>query len=272
MIDLHTHSSASDGELPPGDLVNFAADSGITALALTDHNTVSGLEEAKIAAANRGIKFIPGIELNIDWPKGEFHLLGLDLQEISPKMEELISEIHVHRDKRNAKITSLIQAGGFDFDFEEFRQFCKTQCIGRPHFARFFEMKGWTSSYQKAFDKFFAMGKPFYVKNGGCPLLRGIDAIKSCGGKAVLAHPMSLYISRSALEQLCLKFKDDGIEGLGAFHSGAKRNDCFWLKSLAEKYNFFVTAGSDFHGTSLRRDRKIGCWGEDREITVDLLK
>lgn len=271
MIDLHTHSSASDGDLSPDELVNFAADSGITTLALTDHNTVSGLEEAKVAAKKRGINFIPGIEINIEWTRGEFHLLGLELQEISSEMKNIIEEIRCYRDERNAKITSLIQKGGFDFDFDEFLAVCKTKCIGRPHFARFFAMKGWTSTYQKAFDKFFSAGKPFYVKNTGCVLSEAIHAIQSCGGKAVMAHPMSLYVSRSGMERLCERFKGYGIEGMEAFHPGAKPNDCFWLKSLAEKYDFFVTGGSDFHGIGLRSDRKIGFWGEDRKITADLL-
>ena len=141
MIDLHTHSTASDGTYSPRELVNTAFSRGISVLGLTDHDTVDGLKEAKLAADEivkngNSFTFVPGIELNIQWPTGEFHLLGLGLKEKSAELSSIISFLEEERETRNKKMEHLLQNAGVDISLDEIKALFKTNTIGRPHFAR----------------------------------------------------------------------------------------------------------------------------------------
>ena len=271
MIDLHVHTTASDGQYTPTDIIGMAAEKNIKIIAITDHDTVAGLEEAKKAAEKAEITLVQGIELNINNSavnvNGEFHLLGLGLKQISTSLTDLIEEIINNRLERNQEIIKKIQADGFDLTLEEMLEDFPNTVIGRPHFAAELVKKKIVKTRQLAFDKYLAKGRPWYVNRVGANLDEAISAIKDSGGSPVLAHPMSLYFSWGKLPDALLNYYERGIEGLEAFHPGARVTECLRLEELAHKIGYFVTAGSDFHGEKIRSDRKLGytCGGKKIE-------
>lgn len=262
MVDLHVHSTASDGEKSPSDLLSLAKESGVGVLALTDHDTLDGLKEASLAAKKAGIVFVPGIELNIQWPTGEFHLLGLGLKKESASMKALLLKLQNNRVERNKKILFALQNQGLDANYEEFLkgQAAETpeSSLGRPHIAAYLVQKRIVKTRQKAFDKYLAKGTPFFVDFEGAELEEGVQAVLDSGGLPVMAHPLSIYVGWSKIKGVLEGIRNRGVLGLEAWHPGAKENDCRRLESLARELGLFVTAGSDYHGPNVRGDRKLG--------------
>ena len=266
MIDLHSHSSASDGILSPRDSALYAYSKNLKVWALTDHDTVDGLCDAARVCLEKQITFIPGIEINIAWPTGEFHLLGLGLREKSRELSETIEYLTDERHARNTQIIQKMNADGYKFTLEQVEsQFTASQ-IGRPHFADFLVMQKIVKNRQEAFDRFFAKGKAWYVSHNGEELETAVQAIKSAGGVPVLAHPMSLYVSWGKMDEVITSIRDKGVIGLEAYHPGARLVECQRLEKLAEKLGFFVTAGSDFHGEKVRADLKLGYTAGGKKI------
>lgn len=284
MIDLHTHTRASDGSYTPSDLVRHAAASGIIVLAITDHDTVAGIAEAQQEAASLmpdveaglpyqqttgnsrgpqsdlsapGIRIIPGVELDIDWKPGECHLLGLGLKTFHPDLIVLLDSLIADRNRRNAEIADKMRASGIDIDLERVESLANGGTVGRPHFAQFLVEAKVVKNRQQAFDKYLGKDRPFYIDRNSIPLDAGIAAIRACGGVPVLAHPMSLYVSWGTLPEVLKGFVERGIAGFEAWHPAARVNDCKRLETLARELGVCTTAGSDFHGAA-RPDRKIG--------------
>ena len=270
MIDLHVHTTASDGQYTPSQIVQMAAEKNIHTLAITDHDTVAGLEEGANAAKENHITFVPGTELNINFPTGEFHLLGLGFKKISPSLEELLTELVKNREIRNIQIIEKMRETGLDITLEEMYADFPDTVLGRPHFAAELVKKKLVKTRQQAFDRYLAKGRPWYVQRVGSNLDEAIIAIKESGGVPVIAHPMSLYLSWGKLPDTLQNFYERGVMGLEAFHPGARVTECLRLEELAQKIGFFVTAGSDFHGEKIRADRKLGhtCGGRKIEDGV----
>ncbi|MCH5294900.1 MAG: PHP domain-containing protein [Treponema sp.] len=258
MTDLHTHSSASDGTLEPAALVKYACGRGIKTLALTDHDTTKGLEEAQAESLKAGITFVPGIEISVQWPTGEFHLLGLGLRHVSRELSEIISFLREERLNRNLTMAQRLRENGADITFEEVREKFNTDNIGRPHFAQVMLDKGIISHRQAAFDKYFAKGRPCYVDRRGADLHDAVEAIKSSGGIPVQAHPLSIYVSWGKMEETMRAIKDFGVMGLEAWHPAVRISEAERLEELAHSLGMIATGGSDFHGDSVRADRHIG--------------
>lgn len=266
MIDLHTHSTASDGTFTPRELVEYAKNKGITVLALTDHDTTSGLEEAEEAARKNGIIFVPGIEINVQWPTGEFHLLGLGLKETGEKLSSIISFQKEERLNRNIQMAKKLQEAGLDISFEEVKERFNTENVGRPHFAQYMLEKKLIKNRQVAFDKYFAKGRPCFVDRCGADLEESIEAITLSGGIPVIAHPLSLYVSWGKMDDTIKIIKDKGVVGLEAWHPGSRHGEAVRLEELAHRMGMFATAGSDFHGEKVRSDRHIGYTAGNRRI------
>lgn len=258
MIDLHTHSTASDGTFSPRDLLYYAKEQGLSVLALTDHDTIDGIDEAREAAMDLDICFIPGVELNINWPTGEFHLLGLGLQENFDALQEELVLLQESRMNRNKDIIDLMQKAGFPIDFDTVSEMFETNSLGRPHIAQYLVSIKKAKNVQDAFDRYIGKGRPFYIGRKGLDLDRAIEVIKETKGVPVLAHPMSLYVSWGKLGPVLHDLHERGIEGLEAWHPGARMSECQRLDELGRKLGFFITAGSDFHGPGVRKDRKLG--------------
>lgn len=270
MIDLHVHTTASDGQYTPSQIIEKAYDKNIGVIAITDHDTIAGIDEGAAAARKHGITFVPGTELNINFPTGEFHLLGLGFKQISPSLTLLLDNLVKNRELRNAQIIEKMRAEGVDLTLEEMKADFPDTVLGRPHFAAELVKKKVVKTRQQAFDRFLAKGRPWYVQRVGSNLDEAIIAIKESGGVPVIAHPMSLYLSWGKLPDTLQDFYDRGVMGLEAFHPGARVTECLRLEELAHKIGYFVTAGSDFHGEKIRADRKLGHTCGGRKIEDDV--
>ncbi len=264
MIDLHVHTTASDGQYTPSQIIEFAHNKNIGVIAITDHDTVAGIDEGKKAAKKLGVTFVPGTELNISFPTGEFHLLGLGFKQISPSLTTLLDNLVKNRELRNVQIIEKMREGGVDITLEEMQADFPDTVLGRPHFAAELVKKKVVKTRQQAFDRFLAKGRPWYVQRVGSNLDEAIVAIKESGGVPVIAHPMSLYLSWGKLPDALQDFYERGVVGLEAFHPGARVTECLRLEELGRKIGYFITAGSDFHGEKIRADRKLGhtCGGK----------
>ncbi|MBB6479052.1 PHP domain-containing protein [Spirochaeta isovalerica] len=268
MIDLHTHSTESDGTNTPSDLMDLARDKGITTIALTDHDTCAGLEEAANRAEEIGIRLIPGIELEISFKPGEFHLLGLNITKWKEEMVPALHGIMNRRLERNLKMVNLINSEGIDLTYEQVVEEAKGQVIGRPHFASLLVKKGLVKNTAKAFEKYLAVGRPFYIEKEALSLREGIDLIKRAGGHPVIAHPMSLFISWGKLPERLANWKEEGIEGIEVWHSGAKPRKSKRLELIADDLGLFKTGGSDYHGDN-RKDRPLGLGTGGKAVPID---
>ncbi|MDR2102626.1 MAG: PHP domain-containing protein [Treponema sp.] len=269
MIDLHTHSTASDGSLTPSQLIEAAANQGLSALALTDHDTISGLEEAKKEADKRGIRFIPGVELEIQQagaaPPGEFHLLGLGLKHPTQAFLEAIAELSRLREERNLKILDRMHELSINASYADIKALSGGYSVGRPHFAALLVNRRIVKNREQAFAYYLSKGKPLYEPKAGLEFRTAVEIIKNSGGIPVLAHPMSLYVAWGRLPQLVENLKNQGLEGIEAWHPTAKVRSCRRLEDLGKSLGLFITAGSDFHGEA-RPNRRLGYTAGDRII------
>jgi predicted metal-dependent phosphoesterase TrpH len=257
MIDLHTHSTASDGALSPAALVRAAAAKGLTALALTDHDTLAGLAEAEQAAEQEGIRFIPGIEIEIAWEPGEFHLLGLGLSHPSAAFLETAAGLARKREARNLAIIERMREAGIAVRYEDIRAFSGDHSVGRPHFASFMVNRRMVKTHEQAFEKYLGKGKPFFAPRECLDLEQAAALIKEAGGIAVLAHPLSLHVSWGNMPGVIKRFQDQGLDGLEAYHPTATLQACRRLEDLGRSLGLYISAGSDFHGAH-RPDRMLG--------------
>ena len=284
MIDLHTHSSASDGDFSPSALVEESVKRGLNAFALTDHDTIDGLESARTMAAGANIRFIPGIEISISWvsgkipagavglgPGGEFHLLGLGINKPSPAFLAAIKELSRRREARNREIMDKMHELNIETSWEELLALTEGHSLGRPHFASLLVKHKIVRNSEQAFARYLGAGKPLYVPKEGLGFEEASMLILESGGIPVLAHPMSLYVAWGRLPDLVKTLKDLGLKGLEAWHPTAKRNSCRRLEDLAKSLGLYITEGSDFHGI-IRPERKLGCSSRGREISDSILQ
>jgi predicted metal-dependent phosphoesterase TrpH len=281
MIDLHTHSNASDGDYSPAQLVREAEKRGITALALTDHDTLGGLEAAQDEAQAIGIHFIPGVEISIKWsaeggapglgPGGEFHLLGLGIRSPSPAFLAAIGDLSRRREARNREILDRMHELSIEATWEELLALSGGHSVGRPHFASLLVKRKIVRNRKQAFDRYLKAGKPLYVPKTGLAFAEAAALIRESGGIPVLAHPMSLYVAWGRLPDLVKVLKAGGLMGIEAWHPTAKAMSCRRLEALGRALGLYITEGSDFHG-AIRPDRKLGCSNRGREISDAILE
>jgi predicted metal-dependent phosphoesterase TrpH len=232
---------------------------GLSAIALTDHDTVDGIAAAGSRAAELGMKFIAGREFGIEWNRnGEFHLLGLRLGEIKPSLLGVIEDVREKRIARNKEIVRLMQADGVDISYEQLVETAgDTSSVGRPHFAAFLIKQKMARNNEQAFNRYLVPGAKFYVPKSGAVFDKAAAAIHESGGIAVLAHPASLYLSFGGLEELLGKLKGYGLDGIEAYHPITTELMCKRFEILGRSFGLKITAGSDFHGEN-RPDRQLG--------------
>ena len=277
MIDLHVHTTSSDGQYTPTEIIQKAAEKNIKAIAITDHDTVAGLKEAQNEGKKQGIIVVPGIEINISFPTGEFHLLGLGIKEPSSSLNNIVENVIKNRNDRNRSIIEKINADGIPLTEDEIIADFPNTVIGRPHFAAELVKHKVVKTRQQAFDQYLARGRKWYVPRVCTNLDEAIVAIRESGGVPVVAHPMSLYLSWGRLPDFLKDCYEKGVAGIEAFHPGARVTECLRLEELGRKIGFIITAGSDFHGEKIRADRKLGhtCGGkkiDDKYYFDELLK
>jgi predicted metal-dependent phosphoesterase TrpH len=257
MIDLHTHSTASDGSHMPAALVEIALTAGLGALALTDHDTLAGLAAAAERARGTRLDFVAGVEIEVASDTGELHLLGLGLDGDRSALEEALVRVRRARRERNARMISRFSAAGIPMSEEDLVAVSGGGVISRAHFARLLLLRGIVKSTEAAFERYLGRGAPFYEARETLPLARAVALIRGAGGVPVVAHPLSLNLSWPALELRLAGLRDAGVGGLEAWHPNATVRECRRLERLARALRLAVTAGSDFHGANMPT-RRIG--------------
>ncbi|HVL47126.1 MAG TPA: PHP domain-containing protein [Candidatus Thermoplasmatota archaeon] len=265
-VDLHTHSTASDGTLAPAALARAAADAGLAAFALTDHDTAAGLAEAADAAGAAGVELVPGLELSLDAGPGEMHLLAYFVDPDEPRLARALEALRRGREARVPRIVARLAAEGVELTVEDvMREAGGAESLGRPHVARALVARGHVATVAEAFDRYLAVGRPGHVRK---PELRPDEAIRlvrGAGGVAVLAHPFT--IPEAWRERAVRGLARLGLEGLEIEypkHDAALRAT---LAGWAKELDLVATGGSDFHGTS-KPDIALGT-GRAGNVSVD---
>ncbi|ORC30670.1 hypothetical protein B4O97_17950 [Marispirochaeta aestuarii] len=272
MIDLHLHSTASDGRLSPTDLIRKGAEEADSILALTDHDTLSGLQEFTLAAAELGVTALTGVELSAEFSHGELHLLGYNFDPARLEAVGLLARIREAREERNRRIFRSMTADALPVDYHEWREAIPGPSPGRPHIADYFIQKGIAGSRREAFDRFLSEGRPYYLPRENPPLHECVNAIRSAGGIPVVAHPWSLKISFSTLLELIPQWKEIGIMGMEIIHPSVNRDQSSRLGLLARDNGLVCSGGSDFHGVP--EDRRFfgkTSWGKKIPRDLSLL-
>ncbi|KYC52612.1 MAG: DNA polymerase III PolC [Candidatus Methanofastidiosum methylothiophilum] len=244
-VDLHVHTTASDGLLSPKDILAKAKDSGLNTLAIADHDTIDGIEEGIKAAKEKGIRLIPALEISARHEK-QVHILGYFVDYTDPKFQSFVNKLKNSREERNEKMLKKLENFGFHITMEELKANAQGN-IGRPHIADIMVKKGYVSNFGEAFEKYIGNGKPCYVPKERPDIRKSIEIIKKYKGVPVLAHPKYTFLENEELENFVAYLSDIGLGGLEVFYSKhSKEEESQYLK-LAEKYSLVPTAGSDYH-------------------------
>lgn len=251
-IDLHCHSTASDGSLSPAEVVRLAKQAGVSAMSLTDHDTARGVKEAADEAVRQGIDYISGIEISCEFrTPGTMHLLGYGVDPNSPSMANLSAELLANRNDRNPRIVRRLNELGVSVTMQEWQDESGGHVIGRPHLAAILVRKGYVSSVKHAFDKYLGQGGAAYFEKDYVPPRRALDLIFASGGIPVLAHPFQLRCTNDAeLETVVKNMVDLGLVGVEVMHSDHDEALVERYTKLADRFGLVKTGGSDYHGAS----------------------
>ncbi|HZP84676.1 MAG TPA: PHP domain-containing protein [Chthonomonadaceae bacterium] len=257
-IDLHAHTTASDGDQTPTELVRRAAEIGLTAIAVTDHDTTAGVAEALVAGKQYGIEVVPGIELSAEIEKGQCHMLGYLIDPQDATLLRRLEEVLDNRDARNEKIVGKLQALGCAITLDEVREIAGGEVVARPHFARVLLNKGYVGSMQEAFDVYLAKGAKAYVDRVRLSPEECIALVHGAGGVAVLAHPNNLQSDAAETEAEIARLQALGLDGIEARYSQHTPEDTARYLALADRLGLLTTGGSDFHGPSVKPTVLLG--------------
>lgn len=260
MIDLHMHSTASDGTLTPTELVEEAKKSGLKIMALTDHDTVDGIKEARVKAQEKDIEFICGIEFSTEYNEREVHILGYFLDENNPKLLELLSKLKRERVERTEKILKKLEKYKCYITMEDLQREVKGDLISRAHIANAMMAKGFVYSKAEAFKIYLRTGGLASEPKKELNALEAVSFIKSIGGIASLAHPKLTGLSDGTLEKLVVLLKEQGLDALEVYYPEQTHRETETYKKLCDKYNLLYTGGSDFHGMN-RPETLLGAKG-----------
>lgn len=261
-IDLHVHSNISDGTLTPKEVMELAYKNNLSAIALTDHDTLEGIQEAQetmdeLYNQGKEIRLIPGVEITIGYKGRDIHILGLFLD---PRNINLLKELEITREERNLRnekmITNLANAG-IDISAEALRKEEGDAVLTRAHFAKYLTSHGYTKNKKEAFLKYLGSDTPYYVKREYLAPEKGIQLIHEAGGLAILAHPLLYKYSLNEIDSLVQYLKQLGLDGMEAIYSMNTGDDESNMLRIANKYNLAISGGSDFHGEN-KPDIKLG--------------
>lgn len=261
MVDLHVHSTRSDGTYTPAQLVDYAREKGLTAFALTDHDSVDGLEEAigyaarlrqhstqMIAPDTPVPEVIPGIELSSEYQGKDVHIVGLFIDYHNAHFQEYLRGFVASRDARNHKMCALLQKAGMDISYEKLQETFPNSVITRAHYAKYMLEHGYIKSMAEAFDRYVGDHCPYYVPREKVTPAQAVALILEAGGVPILAHPILYHMSDVRLDALVSELKETGLMGIEALYSTYHACDERQIRSLAKKYDLLISGGSDFHG------------------------
>ena len=248
-IDLHTHSTASDGMLTPTELVNYAAEKGLCAVALTDHDTLAGISEARAAAEKTNVRLISGAEFSTMYEKISLHIVGLFLPENAPEITDRLEYMQNSRVTRNIKMLDNLKNEGVDISLDELKEKFPDSVISRAHIAQLLQEKGYVGSKNEAFDRYIGSRCRAYVEKESLTPQETVSLIKNAGGVAVWAHPLLCKLSDRNLEKMTGILKGYGLDAIEAYYPTHGTRDTAHIKMLAQKYGLALSGGSDFHGS-----------------------
>jgi predicted metal-dependent phosphoesterase TrpH len=253
-IDLHTHTTASDGVLTPAELVSEANRRGISVLGVTDHDTVDGLDAVEAAAIGLDIAVVPGVELSTTVDVGEYHLLGYYIDRDDATFVDTLHDLARSRVRRVRQMLDQLQALGYAVEPDRVLADAESGSIGRPHVARELMRLGVVKTVSEAFDRFLKQGRPGFVPREAFAPEDAIALVLANGGIPVLAHPFSTRDPEAALERLV----PAGLRGVEVFYASYSESQRVLLAGLAQQFGLLMTGGSDYHGTSDREGRELG--------------
>jgi len=262
-IDLHIHSTASDGQLSPAKVVHAALEIGLKAIALTDHDTTEGIAEAVAAAQGTPLEVIPGVEISADIPGSEVHILGYYLEYEQPDLRRKLAVFRDSRLDRAQRIIAKLTRMGISLDWERVKQIAGDGVVGRPHIARALLEKGYVSSTDEAFARYIGRNGPAYADRPKMSPGEAVQTIRAAGGLPVLAHP--LYAT-----SLIPELTRVGLAGLEVYYTGYDPDEIDLLLDLAWKHGLVATGGSDYHGPDVLPDNELGGVWVPQELLEDL--
>ncbi|HEY5003191.1 MAG TPA: PHP domain-containing protein [Ktedonobacteraceae bacterium] len=249
IVDLHTHSTASDGLYSPTELFQRAAEAGLRVVALTDHDSTNGLEEAAQAARTHDIDFIPGIELNTDIQGGEVHVLGYFSEYTRPDFQSVLQVLRNARVHRGQRMVELLNEQGVHIQWERVREIAQGS-VGRPHVAKALLEAGYVKSIPEAFDKYIGSSSPAYVPRYKLTPQDAIRLIASANGISVMAHPLTMP-GLAALRNWLPELHDAGLVGMEVYYGPYAQSEVQELKAFADEYHLIATGGTDYHGPGI---------------------
>jgi predicted metal-dependent phosphoesterase TrpH len=257
-VDLHAHSTASDGTKSPAEVARLGAEAGLKAVALTDHDTLAGLDEFLAAGRELDLIAVSGVEISANHPGGTMHLVGLFVDRHQPELGDALRWLQQGRAERHPRMLERLKELGLDLTWDEVEQQAGGGQVGRPHFARAMLARGWVSSIQQAFEQYLGKGRPAYVDRRRFDPPGAIEMLHRAGAVVVLAHPQTLNaFNLDALAEEVEELRDMGLDAIEAWHPVM---DSAWTRSLvdlARKLDLAVSGGSDFHGDN-KPDVRLG--------------
>jgi len=274
-IDLHIHSTASDGTLTPAEILSLAKELNLGAIAITDHDTLDGSKDALSFGIPPSVKFLTGVEISAEPPPsfscaGSFHILGYAVDIDHPALSHKLSMLRDSRKNRNPQILKLLSRFGIEIEFDEVRKLAGDSQLGRPHIAQLMVDKGYVRSIDSAFDEYLGNGKPAYVDRFRFECEETIKAILNAGGIPVLAHPLLLGIKENdVIEDLIAVLTDMGLRGIEAYYPEHTKNLIAYYSRLARHFNLLITGGTDFHG-AIKPDIQMGVGNGDFFVPFEL--
>jgi predicted metal-dependent phosphoesterase TrpH len=269
-IDLHLHTTHSDGSYSTREVMTFAKQAGVTALSITDHDIVAGVPEALAIGAELGIEAIPGVEISSRQGDSELHILGYFLNWTDPLLGKRLASLRDSRHSRNPKIVQRLNELGIDISYDEVRALAGTESVGRPHIARVLMEKKFVNSAKEAFDRYLANGRPAFIDRELPEPVEAVRWILEAGGVPVLAHPTWVRTSAEGLRALLRELKEAGLGGIEVHYSTHSPSQTTEYLDLAKQCDLLVTGGSDFHGVT-KPDIEVGIGRGQLKVSEKLL-
>ncbi len=274
-IDLHIHSTASDGTLSPPEIISLAHSLNIGAIAITDHDTIDGSKEAFTLDIPPSLKLLTGVEISVSSNPylpytGSFHMLGYSIRLDDPVLNRTLDMLQDARRNRNPRIVKRLNNLGINFSLKDVADEFGEGQLGRPHIAQLMVKRGFVKSIDEAFDKYLGTGRPAYVDKYRLDCARAIEVILAAGGIPVLAHPLFLDIeNKDRFEDLIVNLKEIGLKGIEVYYSEHSPDLTTFYAEIANRYGLLMTGGSDFHG-SVKPDIKMGSGRGDLFVPYEL--
>jgi predicted metal-dependent phosphoesterase TrpH len=267
-VDLHIHTTASDGKFSPAEIVRKAWEAGLNYIAICDHDSVEGILPAQAAMrACREMTLINGVEINTDIPTGELHILGYLYDYENPELQSVMVKLRTSRIERAKKMIGKLRGIGLKIDFERVEELAAGGSIGRPHIAQALLEKGYINNFKEAFLKYISRGGPAYVERDKINPVEAIQLIRRAGGLPVLAHPLTTENYEEYLAELVAA----GLMGLEAYYNNYTPEQVQQVVQTAEKYHLITTGGSDFHGLDTMNELPLGTVEVPLEVVTRLL-